>query len=390
MERVWQLLSGRSPDTCPRADAKCFRAHPLSMQKAWEAVGVLSGINHEDLVRRLLLLRKEFEAEFVIIKRNSWSKDTEEIVREMLALTLRDVLVVAPVVAAIPLLQVKGTILTSAGKPKRRSDVNLSRTSLLLLLAIAGTAAAHSQPVPPWSKGANNPAAQRGYEFRVADVDNVPDIHGKPAGARLVIFVGGNQFFVLPKLITAFEQKHPELQGHIFYETLPPSILRKQTAADGAIMVPAGNPKKIRSLNDFARPDLRLSMPDPQWEGVANHIADSLRKAGGESLYQDKVKNGKTVLTKIHHRQTQMRIMSGQLDAGVIWASEVRFQQSINNPIEGITISANQNTAAIYAGGVLKNAPHPETATLWLESLKSQEAQDIYHQFRFASMRNSR
>jgi hypothetical protein len=60
-----------------------------------EAIGVLSEIDHEDLVRRLLLLRQEFGAEFVIIKRNSWSKDAEEIVHEMLGRTLRDVLVVA-------------------------------------------------------------------------------------------------------------------------------------------------------------------------------------------------------------------------------------------------------------------------------------------------------
>jgi len=60
-----------------------------------EAIGVLSEIDHGDLVRRLLLLRQEVGAEFVIIKRNSWSKDAEEIVHEMLGRTLRDVLVVA-------------------------------------------------------------------------------------------------------------------------------------------------------------------------------------------------------------------------------------------------------------------------------------------------------
>jgi hypothetical protein len=27
-------------------------------------------------------------------------------------------------------------------------------------------------------------------------------------------------------------------------------------------------------------------MPNPQWEGVAQQISDSLRKAGGEALYQ--------------------------------------------------------------------------------------------------------
>ena len=169
-----------------------------------------------------------------MIKRTSWSKDAKEIVCEMPGRTLPGVPVVAPMVAAVALLQVKVTTSRSPCKPKGSSDVKLSHTSLLMLLAIAGTAAAYSQAVPPWSKGANNPVAQRRYEFRVADVDNVPDIHGNPADTRLAIFVGGNQFFVLPKLITAFEQKHPELQGHIFHET-PPGILRTQIAADGAI-----------------------------------------------------------------------------------------------------------------------------------------------------------
>jgi ABC-type molybdate transport system substrate-binding protein len=307
------------------------------------------------------------------------------------------------------------------------------RTFLLTLLALAGTALASSQAVPPWSKGMNDPAAQKGYVFHVADVDNVPDLHGNPADAKLVIFIGGNQFFVLPQLIAAFEQQHPELSGHIFYETLPPGILRKQIAADDAItlgnltiqvkpdiyeagarvlqemeqhgqvkgvvpyatndlaiMIPAGNPKGIQSLKDLGRPDIRLSMPNPQWEGVANQISDSLRKAGGEGLYQavyqDKVKNGKSVLTEIHHRQTPMRIMSGRADAGVTWASEVRFQQSIGNPIQGVAIPADQNTTATYAGGVMSDAPHPEIAAQWLAFLKTPAAQTIYHQYGFHSV----
>ena len=41
---------------------------------------------------------------------------------------------------------------------------------------------------------------------------------------------------------------------------------------------------------------------------MANQIASSLKKAGGdalyESVYETKVKDGQTVLTEIHHRQT--------------------------------------------------------------------------------------
>src|SRR5579875_2261895 len=212
----------------------------------------------------------------------------------------------------------------------------------IFLAAAAVPALAHQ--TPPWSRGANDPAAQ-GYVFHVPDVDNIPDLHGNPCDARLVLFIGGNQFFVLPRLVSAFEQQHPELKGRIYYETLPPGILRRQIAHDDtltlgnltlrvhpdvyeaglravrqmqasgqlhgvvayatnnlAIMVTKGNPHGIRSLRDLARPGIRLSMPNPQWEGVANQIAASLRKAGGASLYhavyQAKVHSGQTILTQ--------------------------------------------------------------------------------------------
>ena len=297
-------------------------------------------------------------------------------------------------------------------------------------MAAAARAQTAPRNFPPWSGGANNPAADKGYVFQVPDVDNVPDLHGNPANARLVLFIGGNQFFVLPQLIAGFVQQHPELRGRIFYETLPPGILRRQMAAGGAltlgnltlqvqpdvyeagarvlrmmaakqqvtgvteyatntlaIMVPAGNPKHIRSLNDLGKPGLRLSMPNPQWEGVANQIANSLRKAGGDVLYQSvykrKVSDGSTVLTEIHHRQTPMRIMSGQADAGVTWASEVEFQKSIGNPIEGVAIPVSQNITALYAGGVVKGAPHAAAARAWLAYLKSPEARQAYQRFGF-------
>ncbi|MGB7265776.1 MAG: substrate-binding domain-containing protein [Terracidiphilus sp.] len=308
--------------------------------------------------------------------------------------------------------------------------MRLNHQLIAALLLSACVAGLQAQTMPPWSKGANDPAAEQGYAFHVADIDNVPDLHGNPADARLVLFIGGNQFFVLPQLVAAFEREHPELKGYIFYETLPPGILRRQIAAndtltlgnltiqvipdvyeagmravsemeksgdlsgvvqyttnDLEIMVRAGNPKHIGSLNDLGRPDLRLSMPNPQWEGVANQIQASLRKAGGDALekavYDEKVKAGTTQLTEIHHRQTPMRIMSGSADAGVTWASEVRFQQRLGNPIEGVVIPAAQNTTAIYACGRMKDAPHSEAAAQWLAFLKGSQAQAIYRQFGF-------
>ncbi len=309
----------------------------------------------------------------------------------------------------------------------------MKHTFLLTLLCAAGLAIpCAAQTAPPWSRGMNDPATEKGYFFNVADVDNVPDLHGNPCGAKLVLLIGGNQFFVLPQLVAAFEQEHPEQKGHIFYETLPPGILRKQMAAGNAItlgnltiqvqpdvyeagervlrsmeaagavsgvvpyatntlaiMVAKGNPKGIHSLGDLGRPGLRLSMPNPAWEGVANQIQTALRKAGGDALektvYATKVAMGESRLTEIHHRQTPMRILSGAADAGVTWASEVRFQQSIGNPIEGVAIPKGENATAIYAGGIVKGAPHAATAAQWLAFLRSPEAQRIYRQYGFGS-----
>ncbi|MGH9454753.1 MAG: substrate-binding domain-containing protein, partial [Terriglobia bacterium] len=158
---------------------------------------------------------------------------------------------------------------------------------------------------------------------------------------------------------------------------------------DLEIMVHAGNPKRVRSLADLGRPEVRLSMPNPAWEGVTRQISNSLRKAGGEDLYQrvmvKKVKDGSTYLTHIHHRQTPMRILGGQSDAGVTWASEVLFQQRIGNPIAGVQIPPRENTVALYAAGVLKNAPHLEAARSWVSYLTTAEAQAIYHQFGFGN-----
>lgn len=299
-----------------------------------------------------------------------------------------------------------------------------------VLMTFGFAAALAAQPAPPWSRGANDPAAAKGFEFPVADIDNVPDLHGDPASASLVLFIGGNQFMVLPDLVAAFERRQPQLRGHIFYETLPPGILRKQLAAGGRltlgnltvevpadvyeagarvlsgmekdgqvergvsyasnqleIMVHAGNPRHIRSLRDLGAPGVRLAMPNPDWEGVARQIAASLERSGGKALtatvMETKRADGTTWLTHIHHRQTPMRILAGQADAGVTWASEVRFQQMIGNPIAGVEIPAGENTTGIYAAGVLRTAPHREAARAWVAFLGSDEAQAIYRKYGF-------
>jgi molybdate transport system substrate-binding protein len=88
-------------------------------------------------------------------------------------------------------------------------------------------------------------------------------------------------------------------------------------------------------------------------------------------------------LTQIHHRQGPTRILSGQSDAGVTWASEVVFQEQVGNHIAGVKIPVAQNTNATYSAAMLKNALHREAAAAWLSFLGSSPAQKAYAAYGF-------
>ena len=154
-----------------------------------------------------------------------------------------------------------------------------------------------------------------------------------------------------------------------------------------AIMVPKGNPAHIKSLADLARPELRLAMPNPAFEGIARQIKLAMVKAGGEKLsqavYETKVQGGSTILTHIHHRQTPLFLMQGVADAGVTWQSEAIFQEQAGHPIEHVAIPDRDNATAIYAGAEVTGAEHPEAAKEWLAFIHSPPALTIFEKYGF-------
>jgi molybdate transport system substrate-binding protein len=293
--------------------------------------------------------------------------------------------------------------------------------------AIAQTSAADrfkaSEAIyPPWQRGSNNDVGEHGFEFTVPPADSLADFHGTLDNPALVLYASGNYFFAMAPLVEAFGQAFPQYRGRVYYETLPPGLLLKQMAAGGtvtsgnmtwtvkpdvfqaeraasndlvqqnrlaapvvtfatndlAIMVGAGNPAHITSLADLARPGLALAMPNPEFEGVARQIRASLVKAGGEALaervYGEKVRDGETVLTRIHHRQTPVLLMQHLVEAGVTWKSEAIFQEKIGNPIGRVDIPTDVNTIAQYSAAMVPDAPHPEAARAWLKFISSDAA----------------
>lgn len=276
---------------------------------------------------------------------------------------------------------------------------------------------------PPWNKPPTD-----GLIFTVPGIDNVPDLYGDITDPQLVIFFAGNQFMVIDDLLTGFKKAYPQYT-RVFAETLPPGILAKQIKSgsvtignlrishkpdiftDGkssiasmkdmfsrteayaknnlAIMVQKGNPKKIKGLKDLGRKDVSVSMPNPAWEGIGKRIEEAYEKAGGVALkkqiMEEKVKDKSTFLTQIHHRQTPMRILYGQSEAGPVWYSEVHYQKMINHPVEIVEIPAAENIEATYVAGQLKASPHPEAAKDFLDYMVTAEAKEIYRKYGFTA-----
>jgi ABC-type molybdate transport system substrate-binding protein len=154
-------------------------------------------------------------------------------------------------------------------------------------------------------------------------------------------------------------------------------------------MTQKDNPKNIESLNDLARKDILVSMPNPAWEGIGRLIEEAYQKAGGVELenkiMKTKVKDSTTYLTQIHHRQTPMRIMYGESDAGPVWYSEAFYQKMIGHPVGLVNIPDDENIKATYIAGELKNAPHKQAAKDFINFLTSKTAKDIYKKYGFTT-----
>jgi len=267
-------------------------------------------------------------------------------------------------------------------------------------------------------------------EYPIIPADRGDDLHNLEFSdsADLVLFMAGNQFMIMEELLTLFQAQHPEIK-RIFYETLPPGLELKQILAGGAIfqdkridvrpdvyasvsetamkqlvgkgiistedyhlylhnrivlMVPAGNPAHITSVKDLARPEVRISQPNPEYEDIAFHILDMYRQAGGDELVtrimEEKRAEGTTIFTVVHHRETPLRIQKGTVDVGPVWATEVEHGLQAGLSIESVDPGEglDQRDKINYYICKLKNSANPENGEKFLNFIMSAAAQGVY------------
>jgi ABC-type molybdate transport system substrate-binding protein len=254
-------------------------------------------------------------------------------------------------------------------------------------------------------------------------------------GAGLVLWVAGNQFFAMDRVIGDFQRGEPGLSVGLI--TLPPGLilsailgggwtyngheyrftpdiyasvnlghLRKLKAAglmsqyetymhnELQIMVAKANPKHVSGLDDLVRADIRTSMPNPVTEGIMQFYARKVLEQHG--VWQ-KISGGKecascqttdnNYFTAVHHRETPERIRDGKSDAGIVWKTEVMEAQRHGAEVDAVELPASDSlrNEVSYAVGALDNSKHRPAADRYLAFLASSAGQVAYAAFGFVN-----
>lgn len=260
--------------------------------------------------------------------------------------------------------------------------------------------------------------------------DRGDDLHGLEFADRadLTLFMAGNQFMVMPELVSAFQKAHPEVET-IVYQTLPPGLELRQILAGGArfrgntyrlypdvysavsdqamrtladremvrpdeyfiylrnrlaLMVRQGNPHGIAAVSDLGREDVVVSQPNAENEHIAEHIAVMYAQAGGrelvETILEKKRENGTTLLTTVHHRETPLRLVRGEADVGPVWYTEIVEAKRGGLEVEGVEVGPelDQREAINYYIAPLRTGPNPDNARKFLQFITTPQARDIF------------
>src|SRR6201995_1101931 len=251
--------------------------------------------------------------------------------------------------------------------------------------------------------------------------------------AGLVLWVAGNQFFAMDKVIGEFQRGEPGLS--VGLATLPPGLilsailgggwtyngreyrftpdvyasvnlghLKKLKAAglmsqyqtymhnELQIIVAKANPRHIAGINDLVRADVRTSMPNPVSEGIMQFYARKVLERHG--IWQN-ISGGKectscqttdnNYFTAVHHRETPERIRDGKSDAGIVWKTEVLEARRHGAEVDAVElpVSDSLRDEVSYALGALNDSRHTAVAGRYLAFVGSSSGQAAYAAFGF-------
>jgi molybdate transport system substrate-binding protein len=147
------------------------------------------------------------------------------------------------------------------------------------------------------------------------------------------------------------------------------------------IMVPKDNPANINSLEDMAKPDIKLVLAAKDVP-AADYAVEILGKANreyGPNFEKDVLSN--VVSREADVRASVNRVVIGDADATFGYASD--YTPDISDKVKVIPIPPKLNIIATYPIAALKDAKEPDLAKKWVDLVTSGEGQKVLKKWNF-------
>ena len=140
------------------------------------------------------------------------------------------------------------------------------------------------------------------------------------------------------------------------------------------ILVQKGNPKKIHTLEDLTRADVKVGLGDPKVCAIGRKASRIFVK---NKIDEEKV-NVKYRSATVNNLGTQIKM--GSLDAVIVWDATAAY---FAEDADAITIPPEQNVISKVAVGVLKSAEYPDLARKFVEFITSERGQEVFRKHHY-------
>jgi ABC-type molybdate transport system substrate-binding protein len=146
---------------------------------------------------------------------------------------------------------------------------------------------------------------------------------------------------------------------------------------DMVLCVPKGNPKKVKSIEDLARPDLRIGLGHPEKSALGALTDDLLKKL----LLHDKVYGAARKTPILQTSAGDMlinQLLTGALDVIVVYRSNVVSNQKNADEHLDIVEMNLKDAMAIQPFAVAKETQHPYLMRRLLAAILAPESQERF------------
>ena len=246
----------------------------------------------------------------------------------------------------------------------------------------------------------------------------------KDAAGPLLCHVGGTMRPVFEKLVELYQQEtgqkieinsadsgeltaHIELQRqgdlYVCHDPFLDVIMKRGLAVDGwtlaeispVIIVPKGNPKNVRSLQDLARADVQLAVTDPNASTLGRMLPTIFAKAGMDfSVLMQK----KNIIVHRSGSYVANLVQMKNADAGLVWGAVALLRakdldsipivpEYLPVPYVDAVTSATGKTYKLTPVRVticsLKCSDQPKQARAFMEFVASDRARKLLEEYGF-------